>query len=200
MTLKLTKVNCPKCNAQLVSKQREEDLLFLCDCGTIHTRDPEPQVIEYDIAKQRDAANPNRFYIPFWRVSAFVRVYDTDVVGGFFALTNLFGGGGGQTQGDIDVYVPAAKMPAQEFRKWATMLTNRPPAYTKEKDFGGVWRMPCNISNEEARKMADFVILTNEAEKPGTMQSIRYDMTINKMMVVFLPFIRDQNGYLQIYL
>ena len=199
--LKLTRVECPSCGHPLVSKQREEDLLFVCDCGTIHMRDPKPKEVEYQIARPRDARRPDNVYVPFWRVSAHVSILGSEVVGGYIhRLATLIEGGDGRYSGSLDIYIPATKLPAEEFRKWAVAFTNNPPRYAEHKDFGGISRMPCNISKSEAEKLADFVILTNEAEKPGTLQYIQYTMTVNNMSLVFLPFIRDSTARLYINL
>jgi hypothetical protein len=199
--MKLTRVECPKCAQPLVSKMRNEDLLFVCECGTIHIRDPKPKELEYQIAPPRNAHRPDNVYVPVWRVWAHVAIHDSDVVGGLiFSLTSLFDGGGGGYAGDVAIFVPATKLPAQEFRKWATTLTRNPPHYAPSEDFGRIPRLPCNISENEAKELADFIILTNEAERPGTLQNIRYTMTVNHMSLVFLPFVRDVRGTLHINL
>ncbi|MFQ6107385.1 MAG: hypothetical protein ACE5QF_07360 [Thermoplasmata archaeon] len=196
--LKLTRVECPRCHSPLVSKQRDEDLLFLCECGTMHTRDPEPKEIPYEIARHSPVHKANRVYVPFWRVSAYVAILDSDVAGGYLYNLSTLLGRGGQSSGNIDIHVPGSKLPAEEFRRLAIALTNSPPRYSRADDFGGVLRMPCNISEKEAQELADFVILTNEAEKPGTLQYIRYDMTISNVSVLFLPFTREAWGGLNI--
>lgn len=198
--VKLTRVECPKCKVPLVSKQREEDLLFLCECGTIHVREPDPTVISYEIAEPFDMSGGNMVYVPFWRVSTTVRILDSDVAGGFVYKLSAFFQGSGQSVAQVNVFVPATKLPAEEFRKWSTTLTNNPPRYSRAKDFDRIERMPGNVSRKEAEELADFVILTNEAEKPGTLQRIQYEMTINAMSMVFLPFVRDSYGNLTINL
>lgn len=193
--MKLTRVECPKCGQPLISKSREEDLLFVCDCGTIHMRDPKPKEMVYEIAKPRDPNRPDNVYVPFWRVFAHVAIHGSEVVGGaVFSLTSLFQGQPRGYAGNVVIFVPATKLPVQEFRKWATTLTRNPPGYSAAKDFARIWRMPCNISEEEAKELADFIILTNEAERPGTLQNIHYTMTVNDMSLLFLPFIRDVQG------
>jgi hypothetical protein len=51
------------------------------------------------------------------------------------------------------------------------------------------------IKREEAAAMADFIIVTHEAEKPGVLQQLNYSMTINELKLMYLPFYWDGKGY-----
>jgi hypothetical protein len=47
------------------------------------------------------------------------------------------------------------------------------------------------VGEEAARKLADFLILTFEAEKPGVMQNIQYQVEVQHTKLVYLPFYQD---------
>ncbi len=95
--------------------------------------------------------------------------------------------GGGNT-GSFNVFVPAAEMDIGTSKQLAMSLTYEPPRYRPRMDFGGRQRLGTNITKEEAAELADFVIVTMEAEKPGVLQSLTYDLKVNETKLVYLPF------------
>ncbi len=50
------------------------------------------------------------------------------------------------------------------------------------------------MSKEEAMRMADFVIVTMEAERPGTLQTLDYSLQVHDARLVYLPFVRGASG------
>jgi hypothetical protein len=67
-------------------------------------------------------------------------------------------------------------------------LTYEPPRYRPRTDFGGRQRLGTSITKEEAAELADFVIVTIEAEKPGVLQSLTYDLKVNDTKLIYLPY------------
>ncbi len=62
------------------------------------------------------------------------------------------------------------------------------PATVRVLDFGGRERLGTNITKDEAADVADFVIVTMEAEKPGVLQSLTYDLKVNDIKLIYLPY------------
>jgi hypothetical protein len=50
------------------------------------------------------------------------------------------------------------------------------------------------ISKQEAAELADFVVVTMEAEQPGVLQKLDYTLTVNDTKLVYLPFVRAAQG------
>ena len=48
-------------------------------------------------------------------------------------------------------------------------------------------RVPATISKQQAYELADFVVVTIEAEKPGTLQDLRYNLKILGAEIVYIP-------------
>ncbi len=48
-------------------------------------------------------------------------------------------------------------------------------------------RVPATVSRKQAHELADFVVVTIEAEKPGTMQYLDYSLKILDSSVVYIP-------------
>ena len=50
------------------------------------------------------------------------------------------------------------------------------------------------MKRSEAKEMADFVVVTIEAEKPGVLQSLDYTLTVHDAKLVYMPFVSTQRG------
>ncbi len=194
--MRVVAVKCPKCGTPKTTKRKEENLLFHCrSCGTIHTREPEERVVEYQVAPFGRRLRGAPYYMPVWRLKTWVHVRHQRVEGGFLhKLGNLFSGPD-PNQGYLDVYVPAPDLDPGTFRHWAKTFTSHPPRFAPARDFGNVPRLPAVVTEGEARNLADFMILTFEAEKPGVLQTIDYTTRVDAASVVFVPFYWDQGRY-----
>ncbi len=175
---------------------KTKDQLFLCsNCGTLHVRDGGISVIDYEIADfARGAQLENRVYVPFWRVYCGFVVNHLQTSGGtMFKLSNWMKGAE-QGAGDIFVFVPASDFDPATFRRLATTMTGNPPRYATRMNFGDVSRLPATIGKEEAGELADFIVVTMEAEKPGVLQELDYTLTVKDARVVYLPFVSSPAG------
>ena len=192
--MKVVQVRCPNCNAPIVGKQR--DLLFVCQqCGVLHVRDGGVQVLDYEIADfAKGAPAQGRTYVPFWRIYAHFTILNKDSSGGnMFKLANWIKGGQGDS-GEVFIFVPAPDFDPPTFKGMATGLTANWPRYSTRLDFGGVPRLPAALPKEEAVKLAHFVIITMEAEKPGVMQTLDYSLEVKDARIIYLPFNSTSSG------
>ncbi|RLB67480.1 MAG: hypothetical protein DRH04_07925 [Deltaproteobacteria bacterium] len=162
------------------------DNVFYCPvCKTMHVREPDgPKVVVYEIAAIRTQPQGQPIYVPFWKMPTIVNIYHESVEGGFFLdlVHNTPKGGA------IVLYLPAVEWDVNVYKYWAETLTKQQITYALAEDFGGVPRMPVNILRDEAGRLADFLVLTFEAERPGVMQSISYDLQIQSLILVYIPF------------
>lgn len=190
--MRVVQVKCPSCNTPLYSKER--DRLFFCDkCNTLHVRDGGVEKLEYEIAEFNQSATGEKVYMPFWRMYSSFSIASKSVEGGqLFRLASWLKGGG--DSGTLFIYVPATDMDPNSMKQWSTMFTLNPPRYATRLNFGGVRRLPASMSKDDATKLADFVVVTMEAEKPGVMQRLNYTLTVNDAKVVYLPFVYAQGG------
>jgi len=51
------------------------------------------------------------------------------------------------------------------------------------------------IDAEQAKQLADFIVLTYEAEKPGVLQDIAYEVKVNDSSLLYLPFVQLPSGF-----
>jgi hypothetical protein len=54
-----------------------------------------------------------------------------------------------------------------------------------------------NFSKDDARKIAEFIFLSIEAEKSDTLKDIKYDLDVKSIQVLGIPFYKQPNGKLK---
>lgn len=184
--MKVIQVKCPSCNSPIYSKQR--DRLFYCDrCSVMHVRDGGVDKIDFEIAEFAKEPPGERVYVPFWRLYCSFVVRSRSVEGGhIFRLASWIRGDDGS--GTLFIYVPAADFDTVTFKRLAIDFTVSSPKYSTRLNFGSARRLPATMSREEAAELADFVVVTMEAEKPGVLQRLDYSLTVNGTKMVYLPF------------
>jgi len=171
--MKVVQVRCPSCNSPIYSKQR--DRMFYCDkCNVIHVRDGGVDKIDFDIAEFGSAPQGDSVYVPFWRLYCSFIIRSKSVEGGhLFRLAS---------------WMKSVPLPSATFKRLAIDFTVSSPKYSTRLNFGSVRRMPTSLSREEAAELADFIVVTMEAEKPGVLQRLDYTLTVNGTKMVYLPF------------
>jgi hypothetical protein len=190
--MRVIQVKCPQCNSPIQMKQK--DKVFYCtQCSTMHIRDGGIEKLDYEVAEFSPTAQGERVYMPFWRIYATFVVRSKSVEGGtLFRLSTMLKGG--SDSGSMFIYVPAAELDTANFRRIAVQFTSNSPRYPTRLNFGNVARLPAAISKQEAGELADFVVVTMEAEQPGVLQKLDYDLTVNDTKLVYLPFVRTAQG------
>jgi hypothetical protein len=191
--MKVIQVKCPKCSTPIIQKER--DMLFYCsNCGVMHVRDGGVQVIDYEIADFAKGAPSDRVYVPFWRMyCSFTINHQSSSGGALYKLSNWVKDTANNS-GEIFVWVPAADFDQATFKRYSTMFTASPPRYASRIDFGNVPRLPAAMKKEEAMKLADFVVVTMEAEKPGILQELQYSLQVKDARVLYLAFVSGPSG------
>ncbi len=193
MPVKVTLVKCPQCGAPIQGDRA--DAVFVCaGCGAAHMRDDKgAHTLKYEVASPSAAmvAQGDPIYLPVWRLDTDVTILRERSEGGFFH--KLFGANwkGGRTM----IWVPAVEWDPNSFKYWAQTLTTKPPQYTPAQGFGARKRMGLALSYLEAQQLADFIVLTFEAEKPGVLQDIDYQVRVNDGTLVYLPFLQTASGF-----
>jgi hypothetical protein len=159
----------------------------------MHIRNGGVQVLDVEIGDFNKTAPQDRIYVPLWRM------YSTMVInnvraegGGFHKLASWFRGGG--NSGNLFIWVPASEMEIDRFKGMAVDFTVNPPPYSTRMDFGLVPRLPTVVKRGEAMEMADLVVVTIEAERPGVLQYLDYALTVHDAKLVYLPFVSTQRG------
>jgi hypothetical protein len=149
--------------------------------------------VVYEIGDTATNTAEQRYYMPFWRMYSLLDIRSKSVEGGYLhRLGNMIKGEG--KGGGLFIFVPAADVDTATFRQLAVSLTTQNPPYKTRKDFNNIVRLPTTLSQEDAVEMADFVVVTLEAEKPGMMQYLDYSLDIKEAKLVYLPFVNGPRG------
>ncbi|MBC7107513.1 MAG: hypothetical protein H5T41_01775 [Methanomassiliicoccales archaeon] len=190
--MKIVQVKCPSCGTPIRMKNKES--VFLCDnCGMMHTRNHGIERIDYEIAEFASGGAGERMYMPFWRLYCDFSIRSKNVEGGsFFRLAQWIKGD--RDSGALFVFIPAFDISLEDFKILSTRLTLNPPHYRTTMNFGGVARIPVLLTKEEARELADFVVVTIEAEKPGVLQYLDYSLSVKDERIIYLPFVKTSSG------
>lgn len=191
--MKVLQVKCPRCGK--ASHSKTKDPVILCDgCNSIHTMTPAgPAVLEYEIAEFGKKLEGKKVHVPFWRLFATVTIFSENVSGAWVQRLFEGGAGGAQRSGNMFIFVPAIDLSPELWKSWAQDYTTNPPDYRGLDRFEGE-RVPCTIDEDAARKLADFLVLTFEAEKPGVLQNINYSVEVQHTKLIYLPFYELQAG------
>jgi len=190
--MKVVQIKCPRCQQPIYSKIK--DRAFYCNhCRTMHIRNGGPNIIDFDIGEFSINAPPERIYMPFWRLFSTFSINQSKVAGGtFHKLGRMIKGDA--NGGNLFIYVPAWETDVNEFKHWSMGLTENQPMYSLRPDFNNVERAPTSVSKEEAMQMADFVIVTMEADRPGVLQYLDYRLQVHDARLVYVPFVRGPSG------
>ncbi len=189
---KLVPITCPGCKNPVYGK--DIDSVIICPrCGVLQARDGAVSVVEYEAGAFTRAADGEKVYMPFWKlgVSYDIKSERVDGAGGF--LSQLAGNAGGTGTGGINMMLPAFNLEPLKFKELAKSLTLQAPGYTAGPLEPNVRREPAGVTIDMADEMADFLFVTIEAEKAGTLQSLSYDLKVNSKKLVYLPFYRKGN-------
>jgi hypothetical protein len=160
----------------------------------MHTRDEGVEKVDFEVGEfSPSAPQGEKVFVPFWRVYATFQIRSKQVEGGtIFKLTSWLKGG--NDSGNMFIYVPACALDPGSFKMMASQMTTRNPRYATRLNFGGMPRIPVAMSKKEAAELADFVVVTMEAEQPGVLQQLDYSLTVNDTKIIYLPYIRTASG------
>ena len=190
--MQVIQVKCPKCGNPILSKQK--DTVFFCTtCNTMHIRNGGIQILDVEIGDFNKTATQDRVYVPFWRMYSTVVINNIRSEGGVLHKLSSWLRDEGNS-GNLFIWVPASEMEIDRFKSMAVDFTLNPPPYHTRMDFGTVPRLSTVMKQAEALEMADFVVVTIEAEKPGVLQNLDYTLTVHDAKLVYLPFVSAQAG------
>ena len=181
---KVVPIICPGCGNPIYTKAH--DNVYLCQCGTLHSRNGMTTIIEYEVGAFQ-TGDGEKVYLPFWKLGADFSIKYEKVEGG---MVSKFVGflKGDSNAGRIDMLLPAFDIGANKYKEMAQRLTLNPPKYTPDRFDPNVRHEPCAITADMTDEMADFLFVTIEAEKPGVMQQLDYDLKVTSRKMLYLPF------------
>jgi hypothetical protein len=189
---KLIAVKCPSCDSGLVVEVND-NVVYCSSCGNgYEIINDKLEPIEINFAKPLVQGQGELVYKPFWLLNMHVKILSRDSSGGW--LSNLFGSSN-KTEGDVLFYVPAFWMTIDSVKNVGVTFTQKNPVASPQKY--NVKMTGFNFSKEDARKIAEFIFLSIEAEKSDTVKNIQYQMLTQSTQVLGIPFYKQPNGKLR---
>lgn len=182
-------LKCNTCNSGLTVDVN--DYVAYCpNCGNGYEIISDQLVpIEVNFAKPLISGQGEVIYRPFWLMNVNVNIISRDASGGW--VSNLFGGSN-KTQGDVLFYVPAFWLTIDSVKNIGGNFTMKNPVASPQKY--NVKMTGFNFSKVDAKKIAEFIFLSIEAEKSDTIRNIQYEMKVNSIQVLGIPFYKIPNN------
>ncbi len=189
---KLIALKCPTCDSGLMVEVNDS-VVYCSSCGNgYEIKDEQLVPIEVNFAKPLVQGQGEVVYKPFWTLNTYVKILSRDSSGGW--VSNLFGSSN-KPEGDVLFYVPAFWMTIDSVKNIGGAFTTKNPVASPQKY--NVKMTGFNFSKYDARKIAEFIFLSIEAEKSDTLKSISYDIDVKSIQVLGIPFYNQPNGRLR---
>lgn len=194
---RLLTLSCPDCGAPIAAEG--EDVIYYCTaCRSAYRLAPRSApggaVLEpVEVSFVAVAGQVAQRYLPFWLLPAKVEILERKAAGGGLrSLLNFFTGDRGGGPGAGTFVIPAFDCPLARATALAHRYTEAFPRLGErlgEKLTGG------RLSVEDARKLAHFTLIASEAEKPDTLEELRYQITFGPASLLGVPFVRKTDLY-----
>jgi len=189
---KLIAIKCPSCDSGLVVEVND-NVVYCSSCGNgYEIINDKLEPIDINFAKPLVQGQGEMVYKPFWLLNIHVKILSRDSSGGW--ISNLFGSSN-KTEGEVLFYVPAFWMMIDSVKNLGVTFTLKNPVASPQKY--NVKMTGFNFSKEDARKIAEFIFLSIEAEKSDTIKNIQYQMLTQSTKVLGIPFYKQANGKLR---
>ncbi|MGV8017905.1 MAG: hypothetical protein AB2L26_06930 [Ignavibacteria bacterium] len=186
---KLEAIKCKNCGSGLMV-EINDFVTYCTNCGSgFEIVNGLLQPIEVNFAQPARPAEGEIVYKPFWILKTNVTILERTSSGGF--LKNLFGGNDG-AGGAIKFYIPAFRLPVDNMREMASAFTIKDPVASPRKF--NVKVTGFTYGREDALKIAEFLLISFEAEKSDTMKTFRYDIKVDSYEILGIPFYKLSNG------
>lgn len=188
-SVELIPVKCPKCKKTI--RSGGQDIFFYCDyCDVGYELSGDklrPVVLEFK--KYRGKLKGEAMNIPFWAFRAkliiHLREASHTATSLFSELGKLLCGKipGMRSKSELTFYVPAHQSPPDKIASLGRRFTINQPVL-EDSEFCEFEELAYN--SEDAAKLADYIFLSSEIEKPDVISRLKYTLELKmpKLMVV----------------
>jgi len=189
---KLIALKCKSCDSGL-TVEINDGIVYCSSCGNgWEIVNDELQPIDINFAKPLVPGQGEIIYKGFWLVEAYVNIHSRDSSGGF--MSSLFGDAK-KTEGQVLFYVPAFWTTIESAKNLGVNFTVKNPVASPQKF--NVKMTGFTFSKADAKKIAEFIFLSIEAEKSDTVRNINYSLDVKNYRVLGIPFYQQPNGKLK---
>jgi len=191
MEFRLVALDCPSCGAPIAAEG--EDVVYYCTaCRNGYRFDPEERrLVAVEVAFVSLPQTSVDLYKPFWLVSARVSIEERLAAGrAFSGLMSFFLGDRSDSrapEGEGIFAIPAFPAPLAAVTELTRRYTEALPELGErlgERLLGGCY------DEADAHKLAHFVLIATEVDKPDTLQNLSYDIAFGDSRLLGVPFVR----------
>jgi len=187
---KLEAIHCKNCGSGLVVELNDY-VTYCSSCGSGFEITENGLIpIEVNFAAPALRAEGEVIYKPFWLVKTHVEIFNRDASGGF--MSNIFGGSGKATSGDINFYIPAFYCSLEAMKYLAQTFTMKNPVASPQKYNTKITGFA--YGKEDAKKLSEFILISIEAEKKDMMKKFEYRIDYKSLEVLGIPFYKQDSG------
>lgn len=189
----LEAVKCKKCGSGLLVEVND-NIVYCSSCGSgFEIINGELLPIEINFAAAALRGEGDMIYKPFWLIKTNINIADRKATGNF--LKNIFGGSNQASSGSITFYIPAFYCSIDALKHLATQFTMSNPVASPQKY--NTKLVGFAYGKEDAKKLAEFILISLEAEKNDVMKSFSYKINFESMEILGIPFYKMPNGKLK---
>jgi len=189
--VELIPVKCPNCKKAIHS--RGQDIFFYCDyCDAgyeLFGDKLRPVLLEF--RRHRGKLKGQARNIPFWAFKAKLTIHLREAshttTSLFSELGKLLSGKipGMMSRGELTFYVPAHRAPPDQIASLGRRFTINQPVL-EESEFSEFEELAYN--SEDAAKLADYIFLSSEIEKPDVISRLKYTLELKMPRLVVVSF------------
>jgi hypothetical protein len=191
VSVRLIALKCPRCERPL--RPAPSEVAFACgECGQVVRVAGDaiaPQIAHWAAARPGASV---RDWLPFWTLPGEVRFSRRKTDG--FQLAQLVGGTGADPLWERArrLWVPAFRLELDEAQRWGARLTREAREYTHGPMPDGAPLRGCELDLDDARRLAEFIVLSIEAERSDTLADLEFTLPDGEPELWLLPWDGDQ--------
>lgn len=177
-------IKCANCGSTL-SVEINDVITYCTSCGSgFELVDGKLCPIEVNFISPIKPQQGDLIYKPFWELKANVSIIERDASGGF--LRKIFTGSASEGGGMLNFVIPAFDCSIESLKKLAMYYTFQTPILSPQKF--SVSLKGFSYGREDARKLAEFTLISFEAEKSDTIRSLKYEIEFLNDSILGIPF------------
>jgi hypothetical protein len=181
-TIELKLLKCPQCSTPVPAEENE--VAWVCaTCGAglqLTETGLAPLAVHWAGPRAGSRADSWR---PFWVFAGTAHFSERISYAGHSEPEALW-------NNPLHFYVPAYVCPLPQLQNLGADLTRRQPALQAVAAPGAL--AGCTFLPDDARRVAQFVVLTIEAARPDKLKSVHFDLQLASPELWVLPFAGDQ--------
>ena len=178
--IQLVSLRCTKCTQPLTGEPLS--LFWYCPaCGSGFEIVAHQQLAPTPVYFARKGKTTSEEFLPFWAFDASLSLGKREGKGGFFSspkgLIHLF-----EQRPVLRFYVAAFQKDLDSNEPLGLQLTQEQPDLEylhPQKSLP-----PVDLSQEDAKKIADYLLITSEIEQKDTLRTLQYELTLQNPMLI----------------